>query len=61
MLSNYCENGREKYGITIRQFKKLIPTLSNKKKYVLHNRNFQLYLELGLKLKKVHLVLEFNQ
>ena len=61
MLSNYCENIREKYGITIGQVQKLIPTLSNIEKYVRHYRNLQLYLSLGLKLKKVHRVLEFNQ
>ena len=60
MLSNYCENIREKYGITIGQVQKRIPTLSNKENYVLHYRNLQLYLDLGLKLKKVHRVLEFN-
>ena len=60
-LPNYCENIREKYSITIGQVQKLIPTLSNKEKYVLHYRNLQLYLNLGLKLKKFHRVLEFNQ
>ena len=60
MLSPYCETTREKY-ITIGQVKKLIPTLSNKQNYVLHYRNLQLYLDLGLKLKKVYRVLEFNQ
>ena len=40
---------------------KLIPTVNDKQKYVLHYRNLQLYLNLGLKLKKVHRVLMFNQ
>ena len=35
MLSNYCEIIRKKYSITIGQVKKLIPTLSNRDKYVL--------------------------
>ena len=34
---------------------------SNFKKYVLHYRNLQLYTDLGLKVKKLHGVLEFNQ
>ena len=34
MLSNYCENIREKYGITIGQVKRLIPTLNSKEKHI---------------------------
>ena len=61
MLSPYCESIREKFNISIRQVDKLIPTLKNKEKYVLQYRKLQLYLDLGLKLTKVHRVLEFNQ
>ena len=39
----------------------LIPTLRDKEEYVLHYQNLQLYLDLGLKIKKVHRVLEFDQ
>ena len=54
MLSNYCTNIKEKYNITIGQVSKLIPTLCNKEKYVLHYRNLQLYTDLGLKVTIVH-------
>ena len=35
--------------------------LKDKKEYVLNYRNFQLYMALGLKVKKVHRVIEFDQ
>ena len=40
---------------------KLVPNLMDKTKYVLHYRNLQLYLSLGMKLKKVHRTLEFHE
>ena len=61
MLSPYCKQILEKFGISIGQVSKLVPALLNKTKYELHYRHLQLYLELGLKPKKVHRVLEFDQ
>ena len=61
LLSPFCKTIQEKFGVTIGQVAKLTPTLTEKKNYVLHYRNLQLYLSLGLKLKKVHRVLEFDQ
>ena len=48
MLSKYCSDIADKYGIKIGGFNKLVPNLRNKKKYVVHYRNFQLYLSLGM-------------
>ena len=41
--------------------KKLVPNFFDKEKYLLHYKNLQFYLRLGLKLKEIHLVLEFSQ
>ena len=61
MLSGYCKKISEKFNISSGQVHKLITSLNGKEKYILHYRNLQLYLSLGLKLKKVHRVLRFNQ
>ena len=40
---------------------KLAPTLYNKRKYITHIANLQLFMELGIQLKAVHRVLSFKQ
>ena len=40
---------------------KLVSTLHDRKNYVLHFKNLKLYLQLGLKLNKIHKVLQFRQ
>ena len=61
MLSAYRKKIAKKYNISTRLVSKLIPTLRDKTEYVLHYHNLQLYLDLGLKLKKIHRVLRFDQ
>ena len=40
---------------------KLVPNLMDKKKYAVHYRNLNLYIKLGMKVTKVHCILEFNE
>ena len=61
MLSEYCNKISEKYKIPFGMVNKLIPMLNNKKEYVVHYRNLQLYMDLGLKVTKLHRALKFKQ
>ena len=46
MLSRYCKNIANKYGIKVCNVKKLVPNLGSKTDYVLQYRNLQLHLSL---------------
>ena len=61
MLSDYCREIKDKFKISSGNVNKLIPTLNDNKNYVLHEENLKLYLSLGLRLKKIHRVLEFSE
>ena len=61
MLSDYCREIKDKFNISSGNVHKLIPTLGDKKNYVIHEELLKLYLSLGLKLKKVHRILEFSE
>ena len=61
MLSKYCKKIAYKYEIKVGDIKRLIPNLDRKTNCVVHYRNLQLYLPLGMKLTKIHRVLKFKQ
>ena len=47
--------------LKINNMEKLIPNLWDKEKYVVHHENLKLYLELGLKIKKIHRGIKFRE
>ena len=48
-------------GVAPTEVEKLVPNLRNKERYVLHYRNLQFYLSLGMRLTKIHRALHFRQ
>ena len=54
MLSNYCKKIADEYRKKLGDVMKVIPNLGDKTNSVLHYKNFQLYLSLGMKLAKIH-------
>ena len=61
VLSKYCSDNADKYRIKIGGVNKIVPNLRNKNKYVVHYKNLELYLSLGMKLSKIHRILKFEQ
>ena len=59
--SPYRQELARRLCLTKDKTEKLLLTLRDKEKYVTHYRNLQLYLSLGMRLKKVHSVLAFGQ
>ena len=61
MLSKYCSDIEDKYGIKVGGVNKLVTNLGNKSRYVLYYKNLQLCLSLRMKLAGVHNILEFKK
>ena len=61
MLSKYCKEIADWYGIKVGGVRKLIPNLGDKVKYVVHYKNLKHYLSLGMKLVRIHRILSFKQ
>ena len=59
MLPDFQLKVADEHIISIGNVKKLVPNFLGKEKYVLYNKILQLYLRIGLKIKKVNRVLEF--
>jgi len=47
--------------LSINSVEKLTPYLRNKTNYVVHYRNLHFYMDMGMKLTKIHKVMEFGQ
>ena len=60
-MSEYQRRLMADLGLEPPRTEKLVLTLEDKEKYVTHCKNLQFYLSQGMRLKKVHRVLEFNQ
>ena len=60
-MSEYQRRLMADLDLTMPNTEKLVLTLEDKEKYVTHYSNLQFYLRQGMRLKKVHRVIEFDQ
>jgi len=60
-MSSYQKRLIESLGLNPLKNKKLMLTLKDKEEYIVHYENLKFYLKMGMKLKRVHRVLEFEQ
>ena len=60
-MSDYQRQLMEDLDLTMSNTEKLVLKLEGKEKHVVHCKNLQFYLRQGMRLKKVHRVIEFDQ
>ena len=60
-LSEYQQNLSKQLNINLKDGEKLCLTLEDKDFYICHFTSLKLYLSLGMKLKKIHKILQFRQ
>lgn len=62
-LSKYAKTALKETGTFSTTYKssKLMSTFFKRKNYIVHLKNLQLYIELGMKLTKIHRILRFEQ
>ena len=61
MYSSYQTHLAEQLKVKDTKVEKLVPNLNDKKNYVVHSKNLEYYIKLGLKVKKIHKVLKMKQ